>query len=142
MINSVGDTPATTVFKSSRCRSRTLRNHLTPQHLNNLGLPLNPRPTKNVAANFRLGSESTLFPRRETEPPENSAAAFWNFVLNEVKRVVLRNCWFHHNLVPLLYIIRIRPWSWLPRLYSSDAVPAVIVQINLRTCLLIIHLST
>jgi hypothetical protein len=93
---------ASTVFKPSRCGSRTLLNNSTPQRLNDLGLPLNARPAKNVAANFWLGSESALSPVRETEPAENSAATFWNFVLNKVKRVVLRNCWFHHNPAPLL----------------------------------------
>jgi hypothetical protein len=72
------------------------------QLLNELRLPLNSWPAKNVAANFRFRIEPALFPISQTKSPKHSAPLFWNFVLNHEERVVLRNCWFHHNPVPPL----------------------------------------
>ena len=80
--------------------NRAVRRDSTSQR--SLRLPLNPRPAKYVAPDFGFGFKLALFPGPKTEPPKYPTATRWNFVLHKIQRVVLRNCWFHHNPKPPL----------------------------------------
>ena len=79
------------------------------QPLNDSALPLNSWPPKDLASNFGLGLDATLFPSCEAKSAKHAAAPPWNLVLNDIKRVVLCNRWLHHNPVPPLLLIRVRP---------------------------------
>src|ERR1700739_2578841 len=92
-------------------------NTSTAQLLNDSGSPLNARPAEYVAPDLRFQIDPALFPSSEAKPPrQHSASAFWNLVLNEVKRAVLRNCWLYHNPVPPSLMIRSRAQFWSPRI--------------------------